>query len=306
MSQLLTLKEIAKQLNVPESSLRKYREIFDDFIPGVGSGRGRRYKSEASEIFQDIREWRENLHMPWEAITTKLAEKYPVNVPSERRTLDLRTQETQHQPLKVAHQKPTALSVESPEDSDRHLKRLFAASEMHSNLLYAIAGELVRLKDMYSKMETKAIPPPLQPAPKDQSAKEISRLSRNLILVVESLSAAMIGTAQEQNQLLKNIHSRINGTENALNELARSGMRNIQIEEVKEKILSLRKKIEDKDRVIEDLKASFEIMKRENSELRAFKQQSIDVAGEKKRKLEKHKSQPLLKRILGTRKQVSE
>ncbi|MEW5947051.1 MAG: MerR family transcriptional regulator, partial [bacterium] len=82
MSRLLTLKEIAKQLNVPESSLRKYREIFEDFMPGVGSGRGRRYREDAVVIFQDIRRLREDEHMPWEAVTVKLAEKYPMNAPS--------------------------------------------------------------------------------------------------------------------------------------------------------------------------------------------------------------------------------
>ena len=58
---LLTIKEIARQLDLPESNIRYYRDKFEEFIPFVGEGRKRRYKSEALEVFRFIvSELREN------------------------------------------------------------------------------------------------------------------------------------------------------------------------------------------------------------------------------------------------------
>lgn len=53
---LLTLAEIAKEIDVPESTVRFYRDKFDDFIPSVGKGRSKRYKVEALDVLRFIAE----------------------------------------------------------------------------------------------------------------------------------------------------------------------------------------------------------------------------------------------------------
>jgi DNA-binding transcriptional MerR regulator len=52
VDKLLTLKEMANRLGVPESNLRYYRNRIGDFLPSVGKGRKRRYFSDAEEIFK--------------------------------------------------------------------------------------------------------------------------------------------------------------------------------------------------------------------------------------------------------------
>jgi len=52
--ELLTIKEIARRLDVPESNIRYYRDRFDDFLPSVGEGRKRRYLPEALDVFRFI------------------------------------------------------------------------------------------------------------------------------------------------------------------------------------------------------------------------------------------------------------
>jgi DNA-binding transcriptional MerR regulator len=52
MQELLTLKEIARQIGVPESNLRYYRNRIGDFAPSVGKGRRRRYLPEAIDVFR--------------------------------------------------------------------------------------------------------------------------------------------------------------------------------------------------------------------------------------------------------------
>lgn len=54
--ELLTIAEISKQLDIPESTVRFYRDRFEDYIPYVGHGRRRRYKREAIEVIRIIAE----------------------------------------------------------------------------------------------------------------------------------------------------------------------------------------------------------------------------------------------------------
>lgn len=54
--ELMTIAEIAQQLHIPESTLRSWRDKFGEFIPSVGSGRRKRYKHEAVQVFSVIAE----------------------------------------------------------------------------------------------------------------------------------------------------------------------------------------------------------------------------------------------------------
>lgn len=54
--ELLTIAEIAKRLNHPESTVRSWRNRYDAWIPSVGSGRKKRYKPEAVRVFAVIAE----------------------------------------------------------------------------------------------------------------------------------------------------------------------------------------------------------------------------------------------------------
>ena len=48
--------EIAKQLNLAESTARFYRNRFEDYIPSVGEGRKKRYKPDTVEVLRFIAE----------------------------------------------------------------------------------------------------------------------------------------------------------------------------------------------------------------------------------------------------------
>ncbi|MFP4083553.1 MAG: MerR family transcriptional regulator [Desulfonatronovibrio sp.] len=51
---LLTIREIARRLDLPESNVRYYRDKFEKYLPSVGSGRKKRFKPEAMDIFEAI------------------------------------------------------------------------------------------------------------------------------------------------------------------------------------------------------------------------------------------------------------
>ena len=51
---LLTLRQLADELHLPESTARYYRDAFLDHIPSVGTGRRRRYPPEAVAVLRSI------------------------------------------------------------------------------------------------------------------------------------------------------------------------------------------------------------------------------------------------------------
>jgi len=78
-NELMTLKDIAQRLELPESTLRKYRDAYPQFIPYVGSGRERRYREDAVEVFRAIRDCRVEKHLSWEDTERDLLDHFPVN-----------------------------------------------------------------------------------------------------------------------------------------------------------------------------------------------------------------------------------
>lgn len=51
---LLTIRQLAEALALPESTVRYYRDAFADAVPAVGQGRRRRYPAEALDVFRTI------------------------------------------------------------------------------------------------------------------------------------------------------------------------------------------------------------------------------------------------------------
>src|SRR3954468_4586199 len=51
---LFTLKQLADELRLPESTVRYYRDSFLDHIPSVGTGRRRRYPAQAIAVLRVI------------------------------------------------------------------------------------------------------------------------------------------------------------------------------------------------------------------------------------------------------------
>lgn len=53
---LLTISQIAKELQIPESTARYYRDRFINYIPFVGKGRAKKYRPETVDILRFIAE----------------------------------------------------------------------------------------------------------------------------------------------------------------------------------------------------------------------------------------------------------
>ena len=77
----MTLKEIAVLLRAPESTIRLYRDEFEEFLPATGEGRRRRYESRTIETLKLITE-RKKAGVASASIRQELARTY---TPHEKR-----------------------------------------------------------------------------------------------------------------------------------------------------------------------------------------------------------------------------
>jgi DNA-binding transcriptional MerR regulator len=87
-----SLREIASRLQTPESTLRLYREEFEEFIPAQGEGRRRRYDERAEEILRQILAWKQ---AGWrgEAIRDALRKQHRPEAQARKRTTEDRLDE---------------------------------------------------------------------------------------------------------------------------------------------------------------------------------------------------------------------
>mgnify|MGYP003609043141 CR=1 FL=1 len=78
-NRLYSIAAMAKILDVPESTLHYWKNRFDDVLPSFGTGRGKRYRAEAVEIFRDIGAMLAQ-GLAAGDVRAQLSRRYPVNV----------------------------------------------------------------------------------------------------------------------------------------------------------------------------------------------------------------------------------
>lgn len=85
MKKLMTMAEVAKELDIPESTARYYRDSFIDYIPSVGEGRKKRYRPETKEVLRFIAEGFKGKLTAME-IKNGLSQMFPRNLDIEQPT----------------------------------------------------------------------------------------------------------------------------------------------------------------------------------------------------------------------------
>ncbi len=87
-----TLRQIAAALGLPESTLRLYRDEFEEYVPCTGQGRRRRYAEDGSDALRRITDWKKE---GWAAgrIREELARERAPRERARRRTTEERLDE---------------------------------------------------------------------------------------------------------------------------------------------------------------------------------------------------------------------
>lgn len=300
MNKLLTLKEIAKDLGVPESTLRKYREMFGAFIPSIGSGRSRRYKEEATEILSEIRNLREEMGLPWDAISDRLAQKYPmdgtVSAPPHDSSQTHHVQEYHH-----VQSAPPSIKVSHESSGHGVAEKLSAMNEKQAMMLNAVAIELARSIEKVGA----------------QTRKDFDNLRSNVGRAMETLYHAMSLANRREESLLTDIQKRLTALEKEVQTAGELRKKNTELIEKMEKktlpvaepkplpkppveavkaasngdakmmadlkraVIIAKEQIKKKDHALKEYKDAFESVKRENIELKKPRQEiSTHIARE--------------------------
>lgn len=85
-----TIKRLGELLDIPESTVRYWRDRFNEFIPYSGTGRKRRYPEEALEVLRFICDYSErsaNAEDIKEALSAKFTRFIDVDQEPQRRTI---------------------------------------------------------------------------------------------------------------------------------------------------------------------------------------------------------------------------
>ncbi len=181
----LTIAEIASRLDLPESTVRYYRDRFSEYVPVVGKGRQRRYPNEAVEIFHTIADGLRNGQTAI-MVEETLGRLYPRNVETSETELaqvgTVATQQMAQAMVQVLYQQSEEiqamrLSLENiKDDLDRqHEENVLALTEAFEKLKShmdhqdtqnsRLARErdqfiVSQMRDMLQKSQTQ---PPLKP-----------------------------------------------------------------------------------------------------------------------------------------------
>lgn len=91
--ELMTIAEIAKHLELPESTVRYYRDRFAPYVPSVGEGRGRRYRPEALAVLRFIADALRS-GVPAEDVEVALRARFPVTVEPQQQSAATQQQQS--------------------------------------------------------------------------------------------------------------------------------------------------------------------------------------------------------------------
>jgi len=127
---LLTLRQIADELGLPESTVRYYRDAFLDRVPFVGTGRRRRYPPEAVAVLRSIAE-------RYAAGQTRVQIAASIDAsPAAGRAVAVRGGRTGH-----------ALAIDEVTNLDL-LAAILDGEREQRDALWRLANEIVRLTDV--------------------------------------------------------------------------------------------------------------------------------------------------------------
>jgi len=109
--------------------------------------------------------------------------------------------------------------------------------------------------------------------------------------------------SREEKKLLADVQNRLSDVRDKVARVEKSGDRAVQLVEVEAQLKTVSRKLEQREKLIQEYKNSFEVLKRENTELRAFKNRHIDTAEERVREVKGLRKTAFLKRVFGQKEQ---
>ena len=120
---LMSLADVAKEIGIPESNARYYRNKYSDYLPSVGTGRARRYKPEAVKVLRMIAEGFKS-QLPAEAIEEQLQTEFGIPTQPTTKNKQQMTVSPKMLDLVSQQQKQIAVTMEQLQELKAENKQL--------------------------------------------------------------------------------------------------------------------------------------------------------------------------------------
>ncbi len=134
-----TLRDIARELNLPESTIRYYRDLFALYIPTEGMGRRRRYPAQALDLFRIIADgYSQNL----------AREEIEARVQGVAPALEVPPQGTRPTPLRLHRQAPVA-----SQPTDQLVATIMDGERERRDVMWQLAREIVRMGEVLERQQ---------------------------------------------------------------------------------------------------------------------------------------------------------
>ena len=124
-----SLRELSQELDIPKSTIVKYKEFYPEFFRLHGEGKRKKFDETALEVLGIIREQRENAGLDWMEIKDLLREQFGKSLVEPEQ-----------------EQAPAAAPAAAPEAVLKHIDHM-------GHLFTALTGEVVRLGERVRRME---------------------------------------------------------------------------------------------------------------------------------------------------------
>jgi len=273
MKKYYSLREISSELDIPKSTVVKYKDYFSDFLPMSGKGKRKKFGEESLEILATIRKCREEDNLDWLEIKDLLSEKYgePPEDPG------------------------TSLSRETPGAVEPRSKQI----EHVLHLVNAVATEVIRISGSVSEVRERTRK---HGDSLDKIAGQVARTERNMEMVMADLLERDGQREKSTKKIMQQVHAEFEQVNKRLKALAAemASAGNGSEKQARENMELLKKRI---DTLVEESvlqKGKYNTLKRENEELhRKLRERRSERESSGTRQEETRKSGGFFSRLLG-------
>lgn len=202
MDRLYSLADIARELGLPHSTVRYYRDRFADYFPTVGEGRNRRYRPEALAVVRTIAD---AMHqgMTVEQVEELLAQNFPRNVAESQRQPVATQQPLPYTPQEIAAMvNAMATAIQTLNQSVQQIAATIERIEERLEGVEGMREELSEFREQVSKFQEAAA------ALGAEQSKQLAELAEKVQRVEEKQWSTLtledvrkaIAEAQQQSQ----------------------------------------------------------------------------------------------------------
>ena len=176
-----------------------------------------------------------------------------------------------------------AVDRPAPVPGSAYLRKIAAISEKQMMIVNAMALQLMQSVDQI----------------RVDARQEIEHMHKEMLETLTTMSRSFGELNREEKKLLGDVQGRLADVRQSIGRIEKSGDRAVRLVEIEAQLKTVQRKLEQREKLIQEYKNSFEVLKRENTELRAFRNRHIDTAEERVREVKGLKKTPILKRMFG-------